>query len=468
MFLSWLCQDDSVTNVSRALPQVWPGMDTFTIFASHGHNTFTTLMWCGVTILTIVVVQQIWSLLFTPLDRVKRAADVGWSFLINDKNQSFWSKIFGGHRKPRGRDVAASVRRLEQLRRAGSLPPVYPNGWFAVAESRALKPGQVRQVQALGQTLAVYRGAGGAVWALDAHCPHLGADMAVGGAVKGDCLECPFHGWQFRGQDGACTVIPYAKKIPDVAKVRHWETQETNGFVFVWHDAEGRPPQWRVPEVAAVATREWRYRGRTEHEVLAHIQEIPENGADIAHLGHLHVPSVFKGADLFSVFSSNTFLDVAKHEWRGVWSPMEGEDSHVATVNIEHAFNLKPGGLRLFKMTVQALQIGPGLVHLHLNTTLGKGVLVQTVTPLAPLKQKIVHHLYSAPTFVAPFAKFVLHSEACHLERDIMIWNSKQYMSRPLLVAEDKLIKKFRTWYRQFYSPNSPTAESVASSDLDW
>lgn len=36
-----------------------------------------------------------------------------------------------------------------------------------------------------------------------------------------------------------------------------------------------------------------------------HRQEIPENGADIAHLGHLHVPSVLKGAELGSVFAKS-------------------------------------------------------------------------------------------------------------------------------------------------------------------
>ena len=48
--------------------------------------------------------------------------------------------------------------------------------------------------------------------AVDAYCPHLGANMAAGGVVKGDCIECPFHGWQFEGHDGTCSSIPYAKK----------------------------------------------------------------------------------------------------------------------------------------------------------------------------------------------------------------------------------------------------------------
>ena len=54
------------------------------------------------------------------------------------------------------------------------------------------------------------------------------------------------------------------------------------------------------------------------------------------------------------------------------------------------------------------------------------------------------------------------------LERDIMIWNNKQYLHRPLLVAEDRLIKRFRQWYQQFYSDNSPTYRNAIDSTMEW
>jgi phenylpropionate dioxygenase-like ring-hydroxylating dioxygenase large terminal subunit len=57
----------------------------------------------------------------------------------------------------------------------------------------------------LGLELVVFRGAdSGAVSVLDAYCPHLGAHMGVGGQVVGDCMECPFHKWQFA--TGACAA----------------------------------------------------------------------------------------------------------------------------------------------------------------------------------------------------------------------------------------------------------------------
>ena len=39
----------------------------------------------------------------------------------------------------------------------------------------------------------------------------MGANIGIGGHVIGDCLECPFHGWQFRGSDGKVTKIPYSE-----------------------------------------------------------------------------------------------------------------------------------------------------------------------------------------------------------------------------------------------------------------
>lgn len=50
------------------------------------------------------------------------------------------------------------------------------------------------------------------VFVLDAFCPHLGANLGIGGIVKDDCIECPFHMWKFRGVDGECCEIPYSEK----------------------------------------------------------------------------------------------------------------------------------------------------------------------------------------------------------------------------------------------------------------
>ena len=116
-------------------------------------------------------------------------------------------------------DVPKDVRILPDQK----LPPFYPNGWIPVLESRAIRPNQVKSVLCFGQELAVIRGSEGHVYVIDAFCPHLGANLSVGGTVhqdncKQDCIRCPFHGWSFRMSDGLNSNIPYEEcKLPNVS-----------------------------------------------------------------------------------------------------------------------------------------------------------------------------------------------------------------------------------------------------------
>lgn len=50
-----------------------------------------------------------------------------------------------------------------------------------------------------------------------------------------------------------------------------------------------------MPEIEEVTSGEWIYKGRTEHEIQCHVQDLPENGSDLAHLNYLHLAGVNKG-----------------------------------------------------------------------------------------------------------------------------------------------------------------------------
>lgn len=62
-----------------------------------------------------------------------------------------------------------------------------------------------------------------------------------------------------------------------------------------------------------------------------------------------------------------------------------------------------------------------------------------------------------------PFHLFV------QVERDIMIWNNKQYATKPIFVKskEDALVAKHRRWYSQFYSEHSPRLH-FQKDTIDW
>ncbi len=76
------------------------------------------------------------------------------------------------------------VNGVRRRRKWGDIPPPYPNGWFALLRSKELKPGGSTSVNAMGQNFAIFRNKVGKVYIVDAYCPHLGANLGVGGQVS--------------------------------------------------------------------------------------------------------------------------------------------------------------------------------------------------------------------------------------------------------------------------------------------
>ncbi|XP_022093061.1 cholesterol 7-desaturase-like [Acanthaster planci] len=399
-----------------------------------------------VSVISVYVFVYLYQLFFVPLNWTRTEGDVG--YILDDR---------GGKSKM---DVANEIRRR---RRMGDIPPVYPNGWFALFRSFQVQK-EPRSICALGHELVVYRGESGQVFVVDAYCPHLGANLGVGGQIRGDCLECPFHGWTFRGDDGKCVKVPYAEKVPDFAKIRSWPCLERNGEIYVWHHAEGAEPTWFPLEVEEITSGKMKYHGITEHFINAHVEEVPENGADIAHLGHLHSPIMFLGRDLRVIY--NLFWSFAKHEWQGTWE-IDEENKHTGTLSLKHKCTVFGIPLPLLSVTAEAVQVGPGIVHLVIHHWLfGDAILIHTITPVEPLKQKLTHCCWSK-SFPRFAAKLVLFAECLQVERDMMVWNHKTYLSKPVLVKEDSLIAKHRRWYSQFYSENSPRY-TEKKTEMSW
>lgn len=69
----------------------------------------------------------------------------------NNTSSFLQSFIEAGYYDMKGRKLKKElVDEVQRRKQRGEMPPVYPNGWFALLESRDLKHGQVKHVQALG------------------------------------------------------------------------------------------------------------------------------------------------------------------------------------------------------------------------------------------------------------------------------------------------------------------------------
>lgn len=185
----------------------------------------------------------------------------------------------------------------------------------------------MKRLYCLGRDIAVFRTSSPpyTAHAITAFCPHLGADLA-GGKVIGQDLQCPFHHWRFAG-DGTCTHIPGTDTIPAQANVDTYHVIERNGLVLMWYHAKGEAPSWELPIVPELQENKFRCVGIAEHVVACHIQEIPENGADVAHLGCLHTPFVLP-----------TF-GLVEHSWTANWS-VNAENNFSSAIQIREKLSV--------------------------------------------------------------------------------------------------------------------------------
>ena len=65
-------------------------------------------------------------------------------------------------------------------------------------------------VQVKGKDIALFKN-NGKVCALYAHCPHAGGPLDEGGITDGK-VTCPWHGWEFSLESGACGFNPSIKQ----------------------------------------------------------------------------------------------------------------------------------------------------------------------------------------------------------------------------------------------------------------
>lgn len=111
----------------------------------------------------------------------------------------------------------------------------YPASWYLFGACRELDRGPVSKTM-LGRRLVAFRGEGGALAVMDAHCSHMGADLGCG-RIEGDAVVCPYHNWRY-GPDGVCTQAPGVAQPPRFARQRVFPAIERHGYVFFFHGAE--------------------------------------------------------------------------------------------------------------------------------------------------------------------------------------------------------------------------------------
>jgi nitrite reductase/ring-hydroxylating ferredoxin subunit len=304
--------------------------------------------------------------------------------------------------------------RLRVRRVTDRFPFPLPNGWFVVATPADLDNGQVRPLHYFGRDLVLYRTEDGHPRLVDAYCAHLGAHLAVGGKVEGDCIRCPFHGWAYDGATGQCTDIPYsgAERIPSRARVRAYPTIERAGAIWAWHHLDEGKPFYELPLVPELTDPGWMPPHLREFTIATSCQEMAENNHDLAHFLYVH----------------------------GTESIPEAEE------RIEGPYkSVKSPGLER-----ETFGLGLGVVRVPDALTF--------VSSVTPIDNDSVHvrWFFTVPVDSGEKSlQFFADQFTAGVTQDIPIWENKIYRERPILTKSESGIVTHRNWCKQFYSePN--------------
>lgn len=161
--------------------------------------------------------------------------------------------------------------------------PACPESWFHVCASHELSRGPIGVELANWGSVVAFRTSKGEVAVIAARCCHAGSNLTEG-AVVGENIRCPLHGWEF-GRDGACRKIPACDNIPSWAKQRVYPAAEVGGQVFFYNRSK---TQFALPFYDGVGARKLVAARPFEFVVDAPWYIVSSNGFDLQHFRFSH------------------------------------------------------------------------------------------------------------------------------------------------------------------------------------
>ena len=157
--------------------------------------------------------------------------------------------------------------------------------WYPLCRSETLGRKPVA-ASLFGAPVVLFRAGAGEPAALVDRCPHRNVPLSLG-KVKGDCLQCAYHGWEF-DRDGQCRAVPGL--VGDVRarerRAASHATRDAQGFVWVYGRADSAPAgaPYAFPHVGEPG---WTT-ARETLDVDASLHAVAENALDVPHTAFLH------------------------------------------------------------------------------------------------------------------------------------------------------------------------------------
>ena len=376
---------------------------------------------------------------------------------------------------------------------------------YHLCNSDELKIGQPIEIRALNHVFVLWRTEDGLPVVQDAFCLHLGANLAVGGNVIDNCIECPFHHWKF-DREGNIKDIPYlrdSKHSLPTKKLKTYPSRDWCGLLCVYFHADDAQPEFELPAFIQESIDEERWAPHLQWNIgfktLSPVDWVDQAG-DHAHFHTLHAEFLIPWTTIpipkwiLNFFPLGICHKLTTH--RGddsVWKEIianraprtkghltpEAEsggqycsDKHL--VFFEDVAGLTWNGKPIESTKAKTLEtyIGPAMMCFHIPFTIGAIKAFVTTTPVeggSVMRVKtFIDYRVRFSLWKRLIAWIVTGISASQLISDIDIMCNKIRRDKPLLVPFDGPYNRMNAWLKLFYSEGSDAANDLCKYNNEW
>ena len=172
--------------------------------------------------------------------------------------------------------------------------------WQPLALSKDIAPGKAMPILAMGEKFTLFRGETGSPHLVGFRCSHRSAQLSVGW-VRGDCIQCMYHGWTFNG-DGQCVNRPGELEEGPFprANIPAYPVRECLGIIYGYL-GKGKPPEfptfiayeeeYTIENHALTFPSNW-FQTMENHFDEAHVTFVHSFGGSHDALERIHVPEM--------------------------------------------------------------------------------------------------------------------------------------------------------------------------------
>lgn len=156
---------------------------------------------------------------------------------------------------------------------------------LGIGISKSIKKNELRKVKIENKDYCLFRDSRGKLSLVDNVCPHRGADLSMG-KVRNDCVQCPYHGWEF-DSSGKLVKVPSTRGcLPKNGDIIAHNVIEDGGFVWLV-TADNGPGLLPTAFCGELYDTGWEkvYGSRV---MDGNVVDWIMNGTDISHINYVH------------------------------------------------------------------------------------------------------------------------------------------------------------------------------------